>query len=120
MVKLVGRWFGYGFRCLNFRPEYRHVMIKEVWGKPYMEDGQQWQDVLVTVYGYQSAGSKTVPYVSETWYYTPTRPLYDLVGSYQIKYDKVRIKTSEHSSDYLSAISDPQHRVAVTERFGRD
>ena len=104
-------------RYLNFRPKYRHVKIKKVLGKPYMEDGQQWQDVLVTVYGYESTDVKFVPYVSETIYYSPTFPLYELVGKYLIKYDKVRIPPDNVK---LTPISDPQHRVAITERFGRD
>ena len=102
-------------RYLNFRPEYRHVKIKKVLGKPYMEDGLKLQDVLVTVYGYENAGVKFVPYVSETSYYSPTHPLYELVGNYLFEYDRVYI-----SSNRLTAISDPKHRVAITERFGRD
>ena len=117
MVRLVGRWFGNDMRYLNFRPEYRHVRIKKVLGKPYMKDEQKWQDVLVTVYGYESTGVKFVPYVSETVYYSPTHPLYELVGNYLIKYDIIRIPSYNFE---LSAISDPQHRVAITQRFGRD
>lgn len=102
-------------RYLGFRPKYRHVKIKRVLSKPYMEDGLKWQYVLVTVYGYENAGVKFVPYVSETSYYSPTIPLDELVGKYLINYDRVYI-----SSTRLTAISDPKHRVAITERFGRD
>ena len=117
MVRLVGRWFGDEMRYLGFRPKYRHVNIKRVLSKPYMEDGLKWQYVLVTVYGYENAGVKFVAYVSETSYYSPTHPLYEVVGKYLFEYDLVRI-----SSDgvELTAISDPKHRVAITERFGRD
>ena len=82
-----------------------------------MEDGLKWQDVLVTVYGYENAGVKFVPYVSETSYYSPTLPLDELVGKYLFEYDLVRISSDGNE---LTAISDPKHRVAVTERFGRD
>jgi len=118
MVRLVGRWFGDEMRYLGFRPEYRHVKIKRVLSKPYMEDGLKWQDVLVTVYGYESTDVKFVPYVSETVYYSPTHPLYELVGKYLFEYDLVRI--SDGNTLSLEAISDPKHRVAITERFGRD
>ena len=116
MVRLVGRWFGEAIRCLNFRPEYRHVKIKKVLGKPYMKDGLKWQDVLVTVYGYESTDVKFVPYVSETVYYSPTTPLDEIVGKYLFEYDLVRISSDGNTSS-LTAISDPKHRVAVTERF---
>ena len=102
-------------RYLGFRPKYRHVKIIRVLSKPYMEDGLKWQYVLVTVYGYENAGVKFVPYVSETSYYSPTIPLDEIVGKYLINYDRVYISSNE-----LTAISDPKHRVAVTERFGRD
>lgn len=102
--------------CINFSPEYRHVKIKKVLSKPYAEDGQMYQDVLVTAYGYKYIGRKTAPYVSSTTFYAPTQPLFDLIGRYQIKYDRVEMG----SFTYLTAITDPLHNVAVTERFGRD
>ncbi len=102
-------------RYLGFRPKYRHVKIERVLSKPYMEDGLKWQYVLVTVYGYENAGVKFVPYVSETSYYSPTIPLDEIVGKYLFEYDLVRISSNE-----FTAISDPKHRVAITERYGRD
>lgn len=116
MVRLVGRWFGMTNYCINFSPEYRHVKIKKVLSKPYAEDGQMYQDVLVTAYGYKYIGRKTAPYLSITTFYAPTQPLFDLIGRYQIKYDRIAIG----SFTYLTAITDPLHNVAVTERFGRD
>lgn len=102
--------------CINFSPEYRHVKIKKVLSKPYAEDGQMYQDVLVTAYGYKYIGRKTAPYVSSTTFYAPTQPLFDLIGRYQIKYDRIEMG----SFTYLTTITDPLHNVAVTERFGRD
>lgn len=117
MVKLVGKWFVYNESPLNFTPEYRHAVIKEILGKPYVKNGEKCQDVIVTVFNYRYVGGKTVPYGSETKLYCPTTPMCDLVGCYNIKWDTLRIASKTPLT--LRPLAEGQRCATVTEYYSK-